>query len=101
MGKGHWRRPCCTGREESDLRASLLAGDITKLRYNKEFRKLLLAGRIFRDGRAVRPQYDECPKCRGRGLVTDWDQTDRQDCGSRVACPKCNGSKEVLACPTA
>ncbi len=99
--KGHWRRPCCTGKEEADLRAALLAGDITKLRFNKKFKMLLLTGGIIRDGRVIQPVYDKkCPECQGEGLVTTWFGSYRDRTSSREACPECGGTGGVLACPT-
>ena len=101
-GKGCRRRSCRTGKEEADLRAALLAGNITKLRYNKAYKKLLLSGKITRDGKVVEPSYNkECPECHGVGLVTMWFGSPMNRTRSREACPKCGGVGKVLACPTA
>ena len=58
-GKGDDRRPSQIGREEEELRYALAEGKITRERFLREYDKLLLAGRIIRSGRVVRPTSEE------------------------------------------
>jgi len=54
MGKGSKRRPCCTTREEQDLRDRYAWGKMTFLQYECKYKKLLKQGLIKRNGRALR-----------------------------------------------
>jgi len=53
MGKGSKRRPCCTGREEQDLRDRYARGKMTFLQYEKEYKALMKRGLIKRNGRII------------------------------------------------
>lgn len=53
MGKGDKRRPCCTTREEQNLRDRYARGLITFLQYEAAYRKLMKRGLIRRNGRVI------------------------------------------------
>jgi len=54
MGKGSRPRPCCTTREEQELRADCMYGKITLGEFNKRYEELKKRGLIRRNGRIVR-----------------------------------------------
>ena len=53
MGKGSWKRPCCTTKEEQDLRDKYARGKMTFLQYERAYRKLLKQGLIERNGKTL------------------------------------------------
>lgn len=52
--KGSWKRPCCTGKEEQNLRDRYARGKITFLQYEQAYRKLMKRGLIQRNGRVIK-----------------------------------------------
>ena len=52
--KGDWRRPCCTGREEQDLRDRYARGKLTFVQYEKEYKELMKQGLIKRNGKVIK-----------------------------------------------
>lgn len=55
-GKGDARRPCRTHPDEATLRFDFAFGLISKEQYEQRYSELLAAGKITRDGRALREQ---------------------------------------------
>ena len=53
MGKTSKRRPCCTGREEQNLRDLYAFGKIKFVEYERRYKELKRQGLIKRDGRVV------------------------------------------------
>lgn len=51
--KGDWRRPCCTTREEQNLRDRYARGMMTFVQYEQAYRKLMKRGFIQRNGRVI------------------------------------------------
>lgn len=54
MGKGSKRRPCCTTKEEQNLRDRYAKRKITFLQYERVYKKLLKRGLIRRNGRTLK-----------------------------------------------
>lgn len=52
--KGDWPRPCCTTREERDLRDKYAWGKMTFTQYERAYRKLMKQGLIQRNGRTLK-----------------------------------------------
>jgi DnaJ-class molecular chaperone len=101
MSKGHWQRPLRTGREENELREKLMHGEISRKKFDKEYDKLLRAGKITRDGFVMKPTIKmvTCCVCRGRGIVTEWTKGDYEARASeRHPCGNCKGTGEVERC---
>ena len=53
MGKGSWKRPCATTREEQSLRDRYSRRLITFVQYERAYRKLMKQGLIKRNGRIL------------------------------------------------
>ena len=51
--KGSWKRPCCTTREEQNLRDRYSRGLMTFDQYEKAYRKLMKQGLIKRNGKTL------------------------------------------------
>lgn len=51
--KGDWPRPCCTTKEEQDLRDKYARGKMTFIQYERAYRKLMKQGLIKRNGRTL------------------------------------------------
>lgn len=51
--KGYWKRPCCTTKEEQDLRDRFSRGKITFDQYARAYRKLMKQGLIKRNGKTL------------------------------------------------
>ena len=54
MGKGSWRRPCSTTREEYNLRCLYAIGQLTFNQYEKKYKALMKKGLIKRNGRVIK-----------------------------------------------
>ena len=52
--KGDWRRPCCTTREEQNLRDKYANGGMTFAEFETKYNILLKQGLIKRNGRIVK-----------------------------------------------
>lgn len=52
-GKGSWKRPCSTTREEQNLRDRYARGEITLRQFNKKFENLKKRGLIKRNGKTL------------------------------------------------
>ena len=53
MGKGSWKRPCCTTKEEQDLRDRYARGKITLEQFERAYRRLMRQGLIKRNGKIL------------------------------------------------
>jgi hypothetical protein len=47
-GKGDAPRPCCTGREENEVRKALAYGEITRKEFDARMAELEAAGLVYR-----------------------------------------------------
>lgn len=54
MGKGDKRRPCCTTREEQNLRDRYARGMMTFDQYEQAYRKLMKQELIKRNGQVIK-----------------------------------------------
>lgn len=54
MGKGDQRRPCCTTREEQNLRDLYAHGDLTFIQYEHKYKALMKRELIKRSGRVIK-----------------------------------------------
>lgn len=53
-GKGWWRRPCSTTREEQNLRDKYASGGMTFTEFERKYKKLIKQGLIKRNGRTIK-----------------------------------------------
>jgi len=51
--KGDWKRPCCTTKEEQDLRERYARTDMTRAQFDAEYKRLIKCGLIRRNGRVI------------------------------------------------
>ena len=52
--KGDWKRPCCTTRQEQDLRERYARTDMTRAQFDRAYNKLEKQGLIQRNGRILK-----------------------------------------------
>ena len=66
MGKGSKRRPCCTTKEEQNLRDRYARGLMTFIQYERAYRKLMKQGKIKRNGKMLNIKGLKAPLQGGR-----------------------------------